>query len=107
VFRKLGKTDAVVDVLSHLPYIHDPNYHVAYATPPIQWNVERVKDWAEDGNKALWEASLDPPNENISLQVVSLTTGTRYGSWFLLDAEEGMWILPYLSALFCLLFFFP
>jgi len=101
VFRKLGKTDAVVDALSHLPYIHDLNCHVAYATLPIQWKAERVKDCVEAGNKVLWEAFLDPPNENISPQVVSVTSGTRYGSWFLLDAEEGMWILPYLSALFC------
>ena len=89
VFRKLGKTDTVVDTLSHLPYIVDKDWHIGYDAQPIDYSGETVKRYMEDDNFAMDRACLHPYYQKIPAHVISLTSGENYGSWLLLDTQEG------------------
>jgi hypothetical protein len=89
VLRKLGKTDFVVELLSHLPYICDRAWHVGYDTQPLHYigdDLKRYMDWGFSMERAL----LHPWNEKIPENVIALTYGENYGSWLLLDTEKGI-----------------
>jgi hypothetical protein len=88
----LGKTEEVVQLLKHLPYIKHPgdgNGMISYETTPIQYNDVANIQWCFDGNRngdgllAPVGAGIIPPH------VAVLTDGSRYGSWLLLDTNEG------------------
>ena len=82
-FRKMGKTDQVVDLLSHLPYLNTTAWEVFPETEPIDYissrSLKRI-------NRAV---SLDPVHQKIPDHVVSLTCGRNYGIWLLLDMQSG------------------
>lgn len=88
--RKLGKTDGVVDLLSHLPYIDSRDWHVGYDTQPLDYTGPHVKG-ALDHGFTLERALLTPQHEKIPEHVVALTYGEKYGTWLLLDTENGMY----------------
>jgi hypothetical protein len=87
----LGKTEEVIDLLRHLPYISqdlDGNRKIAYKTSTIQYNDKADIRWVLDRNKV--EGILSPVSAGvIPPHVAVLTTGARYGSWLLLDTHEG------------------
>lgn len=85
----LEKTDEVVDLLRHLPYIKGDsevkwNAKIAPETEAFRYggaNVMPPNGTASDG----W-----PPGAGeIPAHVAVLTMGARYGSWLLLDTIEG------------------
>ena len=105
-FRKLGKTDLVVEVLRHLPYIRvDENreWHLGYEdTLPITYvkapeaddvwtpfccKVARLEGQADQA--ILWRENLEPHGQNLDAHIVALTKGSLYGAWLLLDTEAG------------------
>jgi len=89
IFRKLGKSDVVVDLLSHLPYIDTRDWHIGYDTQPIHYagdELKRYMDWGFTMERAL----LHPWYEKIPEHVIALTYGEKYGSWLLLDTEQSM-----------------
>lgn len=86
----LGKTPAVYDLLRHLPYIRPNgcnNQQIAPATTAISYNDSTTRWTLErgllDGNLAPCGAGDVPPH------VAVLTSGSRDGSWLLLDTETG------------------
>jgi hypothetical protein len=104
-FRKLGKTDLVVEVLKHLPYIRtDGNrgWRLGYDdTKPITYvKVPGTEEEGSGGCKlagledgvdhaVLWDSGLEPHGQKLDAHVVALTNGWQYGAWLLLDTEAG------------------
>lgn len=89
----LGKDDTVIDLLRHLPYISDNvdgNRQIAYQTNPIVFNWHGIK-WNVEKNKIAGLLTPVGPGE-IPSHVVCLTEGGRYGSWLLLDTQEGLFV---------------
>lgn len=95
----LEKTDEVVDLLRHLPYIKGDS--------GVEWN-EKIAPKTEAFQYG--GASVMPPNGiasdgwppgagEIPAHVAVLTMGARYGSWLLLDTMEGQPALPYVFTL--------
>lgn len=92
-FRKLGKSEDVVNLLSHLPYIETDGaelriWEMIYETKPIDYisriNLKRLSEQVEE-KRYLFE-----PNESkIPSHVFSLTNGRLYGSWLFLDLHAG------------------
>ncbi len=89
--RQLKKQDDVIDLLRHLPYIDehaDGCTQVAYGTSAIQYNGASVK-WCFACDKI--EGNIVPAGcGQLPEYVAVLTEGSRYGSWLLLDTQEGM-----------------
>lgn len=105
-FRKLGKTDLVVEVLKHLSYIRtDGNrgWRLGYDdTKPITYvkvpgTTTEVGSGGcklaelEDGvdHAVLWDSGLEPHGQKLDSHVVPLTNGWQYGAWLLLDTKAG------------------
>lgn len=88
-FRKMGKSDKVVDLLSHLPYIDYDTWEWFHDTKPINYisplNLRRIND-NFDNKRYLFE----PQEQNLPAHVFSLTNGRLYGIWLLLDTQAGM-----------------
>lgn len=98
----MGKTDEVVSLLSHLPYISVPTERqpweaskgwaqIAPSTHLIDYRSEGVKGMMAKGEKfnECYD-SVNPPWFTPPAHVVSLTTGLKNGSWLLLDTSDGM-----------------
>lgn len=91
VWRKMGKSEAVVDLLAHLPYIDDANWLWYHDTKPINYtsplNLRRI-----DSNYESKRYLFEPAGEGLELpaHVFSLTDGKLYGNWLLLDTQAGM-----------------
>ena len=89
VFRKMGKSDEVVGLLSQLPYIDDDNWEWFSDTKPINYtsplNLRRIS-----GNYESKRYLFEPQEQNIPAHVISLTNGRLYGIWLLLDTQNGM-----------------
>ena len=118
-FRKLGKTDLVVEVLRHMPYLRaddnrgwrigcDDTLPITYvrareadeAWTPFCCKVVGLEGPADQ--ETLWWNGLEPHGQNIDAHVVALTNGSQYGAWLLLDTEAGKaspYTLPCLSPL--------
>ena len=85
----LKKTDAVVELLRHLPYIK--------GDPKGEWNEKIAPEtdafrYEDAGGMPSNETASDmwPPGAGeIPANVAVLTMGARYGSWLLLDTVEG------------------
>jgi hypothetical protein len=84
---KLGKTDVIVDLLAHLPYMDTRDWHVGYDTQPLQYTGDHVTCTFDHGFTPI-TASLSPQHEKIPEHVVALTYGEKNGSWLLLDTEN-------------------
>jgi hypothetical protein len=89
IWRKMGKSEEVVDLLAHLPYIDDANWVWFHDTMPINYtsplNLRRIND--------NWESKrylFEPPEQILPPHVFSLTNGRLYGIWVLLDVQAGM-----------------
>jgi hypothetical protein len=88
VWRKMGRSKEVIDLLSHLPYIDDANWHWFHETMPINYtgslNLRRIND--------NWESKrylFQPPQQILPPHVFSLTNGRLYGIWVLLNVQAG------------------
>ncbi|OBT85019.1 hypothetical protein VE02_04953 [Pseudogymnoascus sp. 03VT05] len=105
-FRKLGKTDLVVEMLKHLPYIrtdgnrgwrlgYDDTKPITYVKVPGTTTEEGTGGCKlaelEDGvnHAVLWDSGLEPHGQKLDAHVVPLTNGWQYGAWLLLDTEAG------------------
>ncbi|KFY86154.1 hypothetical protein V500_07827 [Pseudogymnoascus sp. VKM F-4518 (FW-2643)] len=105
-FRKLGKTDLVVDVLRHLPYVrvdagrewrlgYDDTKPLTYVRAPgaegeVYMAACKLEGLGEGAaHEALWEGRLEPHGQKLDAHVVALTDGWMYGAWLLLDTEAG------------------
>ncbi|OBT40091.1 hypothetical protein VE00_09356 [Pseudogymnoascus sp. WSF 3629] len=86
-FRKMGKTDLVVDVLRHLPYpltyVRAPGAEGEMYTAACE--LEGLGEGA--AHEALWEGRLEPHGQKLDAHVVALTDGWMYGAWLLFDTE--------------------
>lgn len=104
-FKKLGKTDLVVEVMTHLSYIrtdHNRHWRLAYDdTMPINYIPDA---WRSTGAKLrdlqgevdqefLWHNGLEPYHNKLSENVIALTNGHQYGAWLLLDVDAGECLL--------------
>ena len=101
-FRKLGKTDFVVEILKHLPYIrtdgrdwrlgYDDTKAITYVAVPGAWDGAALKlaalnDKAEP--EYLWANMIEPYWQRLPPHIVALTNGWQYGAWLLLDTKAG------------------
>jgi hypothetical protein len=96
----LEKTDEVVDLLRHLPYIKrdstsEWNEKIAPDTDAFRYGGADVMP--SNGTASdMW-----PPGAGeIPAHVAVLTMGARYGSWLLLDTVEGQSVLPSIFTLY-------
>ncbi|AEO62988.1 uncharacterized protein THITE_2107819 [Thermothielavioides terrestris NRRL 8126] len=92
-FRRLGKSDAAVDLLCHIPYLTSRDFEVNYETLPIDWRSDRVYSFLEQYG-ALNLTGLEPAGQKLPSNVVSLTEGFNYGRYILLDVDTGMYYIP-------------
>jgi hypothetical protein len=87
---EMGKTEAVNDLIRHLPYITSDgggNAQVAPETSVIRWNGADVR-WSVE--KGAVQGTLSPIGAgDVPAHVCVLTEAGRYGSWLLLDTEAG------------------
>ncbi|KAM7192193.1 hypothetical protein V8F33_008467 [Rhypophila sp. PSN 637] len=85
----LNKTDPVIELIRHLPCLQ-PSCdltQIAPETSAINYTSSSVR-WSL-GNKSI-QGSLEPYGAGkIPPHVAVLTEGSRYGSWLLLDTEQG------------------
>ncbi|KFY33782.1 hypothetical protein V494_07328 [Pseudogymnoascus sp. VKM F-4513 (FW-928)] len=105
-FRKLGKTDLVVEVLKHVPYIrtdsnrgwrlgYDDTKPITYVKVPGAaagkggggYKLAALEDGVD--HAVLWDSGLGPHGQKLDAHVVALTNGLQYGAWLLLDTEAG------------------
>lgn len=105
-FRKLGKTEFVVDILTHLSYIRTDGreWRIGYEdTEPINYlDVTSATSYPESAvpqlegvfyggldNQFNWNEGIEPHFQNLDPQIVAVTNGSQNGSWLLLDTEAG------------------
>lgn len=94
-FRKMGKSEEVVDLLCHLPYISDA--HWFWPDRDWRWLKEtKAIDYTSPSNLMRIDGSYEstrymfqPINQAIPPHVFSLTIGRLYGTWLLLDLQAG------------------
>ncbi|KAG9965700.1 hypothetical protein KCU61_g1553, partial [Aureobasidium melanogenum] len=82
----LGKDEIVIDLLRHLPYIrrtHSGNENISYDTVAINYSNAKLRD-----NRSL-DNLVPTAAGSLPAHVVSLTIGARYGSYLLLDTQQG------------------
>ena len=93
----LKKNGAVIDLLRYIPYIDNNNsggtVEIAYKTLALQFN-KPAKNRPIDCNKL--EGSYIPVGCELPEHVVALTKGGEYGSWLLLDTQEGKLLQIYI-----------
>jgi hypothetical protein len=93
----LKKNEAVIDLLRHIPYIDNNNsrgtVEIAYKTLALQFN-RPAKKRPIDFSKL--EGSYIPVGCELPEHVVALTKGGEYGSWLLLDTQEGKLLQIYI-----------
>ena len=88
--RRLGKSEKVIDLLRHIPYISKDGwsrYKIANDTTPILYTNEHVRKTLEDERQA--EGTVRPYGIELPADVISLTSGGRYGIMLLIDTDEG------------------
>ncbi|KAH0027458.1 hypothetical protein KCU78_g3955, partial [Aureobasidium melanogenum] len=81
-----GKDEIVVDLLRYLPYIgrtHSGNENISYDTVVINYNDNRLR------NNGLFDSLVPTTTGKVPAHVISLTIGARYGSYLLLDTQQG------------------
>jgi hypothetical protein len=88
IWRKMSRSEEVIDLLAHLPYIDDTNWLWFHETMPINYtsplNLRRINvNW---GSKRYL---FEPPEQVLPPNVFSLTNGRLYGIWVLLDVRAG------------------
>ncbi|MCJ1307823.1 hypothetical protein MMC25_001471 [Agyrium rufum] len=87
-FRHLGKSNAVIDLLAHLPYIEDRAWNIGYDSEPLDY-VGEMKMREENDLPMAVKDGLEPYTEKLPNHVCCITFGGQYGSWLLLDTEDG------------------
>ena len=86
----MGKSDEVVDLLSHLPYVDPPEHRweLFEGTQLINYTGElslRRINSDYESNRYIFE----PSGQKIPPYVFSLTRGLNYGQWLLVDVQAG------------------
>ncbi|KAG9850865.1 hypothetical protein KCU98_g7053, partial [Aureobasidium melanogenum] len=82
----LGKDEVVIDLLRHLPYVgrtHSGNENISYDTVVINYSDNRLR------NNGSLDSLVPTTTGKLPAHVVSLTIGARYGSYLLLDTQQG------------------
>ena len=93
--QELGKSDEVISLLRHLPYIRDDNVtEVNAASNCVFADWQRWARLIREGHSIGEDARLMTEKWNLfeilPLHVVSLTDGNEYNPIFLLDTELGI-----------------
>ncbi|KAL2130149.1 hypothetical protein VTI74DRAFT_6822 [Chaetomium olivicolor] len=88
-FRRLGKSDTVVDLLCYIPYLTSQYYEINYETTSIDWRSDDVY-WMIELHGSLNQTALEPMFQRLPSNVISLTKGSNYGRYILLDVDTGM-----------------
>ncbi|CZR68625.1 uncharacterized protein PAC_18524 [Phialocephala subalpina] len=89
IWRKMGKSEAVLDLLAHLPYIDASYWDWFSDTKPINY-IGRLP--LRRLNEFRWEdkrSHFEPFSMKLSKDVFSLTEGYNYGKWLLVDLKAG------------------
>ena len=88
-WRKMGKSEAVLDLLAHLPYIDAPDWQWFPDTKPINYIGElpllRLNEFGWEKKRSHFE----PWSIKLPKDVFSLTEGYNYGRWLLVDLKAG------------------
>jgi len=88
VFCKMGKSDEVLELLCHLPYIEDDNWVWFHDTKPINY-ISPLNQRRIDENWENKRSVFEPLGQDLGPHVFSLTHGKLYGKWLLLDTQAG------------------
>jgi hypothetical protein len=93
ILRALGRSEAVIDLLRHVPYIkYNPRYEVWEVTIAINYlrSADRFKGaTAEECKwKTVDDFCLMPEDANWPAGFISLTEG-REAYWWIIDTDEG------------------
>lgn len=106
LLQREGKSEAVLDIVNHLPYLTNDQLHIHYDTVAIDWRVTGAAGagaGAADASgtqqllrnalalpQTLPQAGLEPVLQTIPGHVIALTRATSpYGRWLLLDVAAG------------------
>lgn len=96
VLRVLGRSEAVIDLLRHLPYISAPRnlgrYEIYEETTPINYlrDYSPLRDSTADSchGKTVDDFDMFPADADWPSSFISLTGG-REATWWIIDTEEG------------------
>lgn len=101
--RITGRSETVIDLLRHLPYIRSEGYGEDFFIGPLDTpfnylrngRLRRVLDMPPEelGQKTLGELRLMPFDEYAPPRLVTIAVGPigGGGSWWVLDTEESEW----------------
>jgi hypothetical protein len=95
VLRVLGRSDKVIDLLRHLPYIKDSaeNFYIYHETHPMSYlrGTDLVGNLKaeECQGKDLCELLLMPVPADWPAGFISLSHG-REGTWWVIDTTKGL-----------------
>lgn len=91
LLRTFGRSDTIVDLLRHLPYVQgNPNgeWQIAPETFAVRYlRGPHSVSWADDYQRARWAPVM--PMEDLPSHMVALTTGHHGSTAWLLDTSEG------------------
>jgi len=95
ILRSLGRTETVIDLLRHLPYIkvgYLDRYEIMVETIPINYlrDTKRFRNLTVENceGKSVHDLYLFLVDANWPASFISLTEG-RDGTWWIIDTDEG------------------
>lgn len=92
-FAPLHKSDEVIELLRHLPYVESPPHQSRGEESIVAWDIKtidyREQKFQEDGIKEGVKL-VTPDRDEFPEWVVPLTRGVdNYGIWLILDTSDG------------------
>ncbi|TGO70289.1 hypothetical protein BOTNAR_0002g00740 [Botryotinia narcissicola] len=94
-FAPLEKTNAVIDLLKHLPYLRNPDkekgYAIAFGTFPIDYTAAPFREPIDIQEAKNFKPDLAWPEDAVKSWVIPLTMSedNYWGNWWLLDTTDG------------------
>ncbi|KAF2127847.1 hypothetical protein P153DRAFT_294859 [Dothidotthia symphoricarpi CBS 119687] len=89
-WENLDKTDTVISLLRHLPYIRDNGAVAIDGAPDCNFANWQALALDPDGKKVKTYTELDPDEGSVPPHVVGLTEGGEISPFFLLDTKLGI-----------------
>lgn len=78
----LQKNDDVIDLYKHLPYLNK-RPEISYLTYASDWRLQNIESKIQ--SEAVEESAVGPLPDYVAI----LTDGNKYGSYLLLDTQNG------------------
>lgn len=95
-FEPLGKTEAVIELLKHLPYLKNSDkekgYAISFGTFPIDYSAAPFGEPIDMGKAKYFSPDLYWPEDMVKSWVVPLTVSedSEWGNYWLLDTTDGI-----------------